>query len=422
MLLITSLLFCFVSRQLGVMYLVLRVAGYVIDVRRKTIEPEKNPARLLLFFLFFPAVPMGPVTRYAELSETLYAKHSFDFNRIMRGCTRALFGCFKKLVIADRLAIAVRALSASPDTCKGAFVLLLMVFYTTQLYADFTGGMDIALGVSQIIGVRLPENFNRPYSAKTLAEFWQRWHITLGTWFRDYVFYPLSTSTSLAVVTRMLRASEKEHMTPFRRWLSTRIPVFIPTLVVWFFTGLWHGFGLHFVVWGLLNGLIILISREWSLRRNNKAANAFPGGKTSPQDASAPGDFLRVFRTLFIVASLRLLDCYESVPLAFAQFASIASPMDWTAFFTNGLSAIGLSRADYVICALGVLAVYLVSKNGGMTDDENAAGAKGDFRTRIMRTPYAVRAALFGALLLITLVFGVYGPGYDATTFLYARF
>ena len=403
------------------MYLLLRVIGYAVDVRRKTIEPEKSIPRLLLFFFFFPAVPMGPVTRYTDLSKTLYEKHRFDFHRVLRGLSRALFGCFKKLVIADRLAIAVHTLSASPNAYAGAYVLLLMVFYTTQLYADFTGGIDIALGVSEMLGVRLPENFNRPYSAKTLAEFWQRWHITLGTWFRDYVFYPFSTSTALAVVTRTLRAPGHGGVGTIRSFFSTRLPVWIPTMAVWFLTGLWHGFGWHFIVWGLLNGLIILVSREFSAWKRTKQGAS---SDETAHAASANGlaDGLRILRTLFIVASLRLFDCYENVPLAFTQFASLFSARGWSSVLNGGLLSLGLSTADYTVCMLAVLAVWFVTRNGGFTSDDAAAGPEGDFRQRLLAKPYVTRAALFGALLIATLVFGAYGQGYDATTFLYARF
>lgn len=412
MLLIASLLCCFVSRRIGILYMLLRVIGYVIDVRRKTIEPEKNPARLLLFFFFFPAVPMGPVTRYADLSKTLYAKHSFDINRILRGLSRALFGLFKKLVIADRLHIAVQTLSASPEQYGGAYVLLLMMFYTTQLYADFTGGIDIAIGIAEMLGVTLPENFNRPYGAKTLAEFWQRWHITLGTWFRDYVFYPLSTSTALASVTRLLRAdktsSSGHARTSVRTYFATRVPVWIPTLVVWFLTGLWHGFGWHFIVWGLLNGVIILVSRELTAWKSAR----FP-------------DVLRVLRTLFIVASLRLLDCYQNVPLAFKQFATLFSVRGWSSVLRGGLFELGLSAADYVVVLLAVLFVWYVSRHGSVCSAPVAGpveAPEGDFRTRLLSRPYAMRAVLFGGLFIATIVFGAYGQGYDASTFIYARF
>ena len=392
------------------MYMLLRVTGYVIDVRRKTIEPEKSIPRLLLFFFFFPAVPMGPVTRYGALSKTLYEKHSFDTDRILRGLSRVLFGFFKKLVIADRLRIAVQTLSASPDRYRGAYVLLLMVFYTTQLYADFTGGIDIALGVSEMLGVRLPENFNRPYGAKTLAEFWQRWHITLGAWFRDYVFYPLSTSAWMAKLIRAL--SKKKGAAGYFR---TRLPVWIPTMAVWFLTGLWHGVGLHFIVWGLLNGLIILVSRELAAGKRARA-----GAGTTV--ASPFADGLRVFRTLFIVSALRLLDCYESVPLAFSQFATLFTAGGSASLSRDGLSALGLSASDYMVVFFAVVFVWFISKNGAVTDDAEAAGEAGDFRARLLSKPYAVRAVLFGVLLVATVVFGAYGQGYDAGTFLYARF
>ena len=409
---------------IGIMYTGLQAISYIVDVTRNRFEPETDFVRFFLYMTFFPIALQGPVCRFDRLSETLFQPRAFDVENLRRGTWRILFGFFKKLVIADRLRIAVSALSAAPDRYRGGYVLLLMVFYTTQLYADFTGGIDIAIGVSETLGIRLPENFNRPYSAKTLAEFWTRWHITLGTWFRDYVFYPVSTSTSLATVSRML-SPDRRRAGFVRKWLSLRLPVWIPTMLVWFLTGLWHGTGLHFIVWGLLNGLIILVSREftaWKRSRNKGAWQARGNGSAGKKSGNGSGDHLRVLRTLFIVASLRLLDCYQNVPLAFRQFSTLFTADGFSSVLRGGLFSLGLTASDYVVVFLAVLFVWFISVNGAVTGDAEAAGERGDFRARLLPKPYAAHAVLFGVLLVATLVFGVYGQGYDAGTFLYARF
>ena len=175
---------------LGISFYTFQTMGYIIDVYREKYAPEKNIFKLGLFISFFPQLIQGPISRFDDLKESLFEKHSFEAKKISFGMQRILWGYFKKLVVADRLLVAVNTIVRNPEEYQGVYVLVGMFFYAIQLYADFTGGIDIAIGVAEIFGVRLKENFERPYFSKSITEYWRRWHITLGTWFKDYMFFP----------------------------------------------------------------------------------------------------------------------------------------------------------------------------------------------------------------------------------------
>lgn len=176
---------------LGISFYTFQTMGYVIDVYRGKAEAEKNIFKMALFTSFFPQLIQGPISRFGELSQTLYAPHRFDFRTVWFGLERVLWGYFKKLVIADRIVVAVNAIVGQPDIYSGFYVFCGMLFYAAELYADFTGGIDITIGIAQMFGIQLAENFERPYFSKNIAEYWRRWHITMGTWFKDYLFYQI---------------------------------------------------------------------------------------------------------------------------------------------------------------------------------------------------------------------------------------
>ena len=239
---------------LGISFYTFQTMGYVIDVYRGKAEAEKNIFKMALFTSFFPQLIQGPISRFGELSQTLYAPHRFDFRTVWFGLERVLWGYFKKLVIADRIVVAVNAIVGQPDIYSGFYVFCGMLFYAAELYADFTGGIDITIGIAQMFGIQLAENFERPYFSKNIAEYWRRWHITMGTWFKDYLFYPLSASMPVLSMSTFCR----KH---FGAAAGRRIPVYFVTLVVWFATGIWHGASWNFVLWGVYFGIIIIIEK-----------------------------------------------------------------------------------------------------------------------------------------------------------------
>jgi len=230
---------------MGISFYTFQTMGYIIDVYRGKFAAEKNVFRLALFVSFFPQLVQGPISRYDDLAQTLYQEHDFDKRQVSFGLQRTLWGFFKKLVIADRMLVAVNAIIKSPDQYKGIFVFVGMMFYVLQLYADFTGGIDITIGIAEVFGIRIKENFNAPFMSRSITEYWRRWHITMGTWFKDYLFYPISVSRPMLNLSRSSRRRLGES-------IGKRVPVYIATIIVWFATGIWHGSSWNFIVWGLM--------------------------------------------------------------------------------------------------------------------------------------------------------------------------
>ena len=383
---------------MGISFYTFQTMGYLIDVYRAKVEAEKNPARLALFVSFFPQLVQGPISRYSDLADQLYAEHRFDGRTFTSGLWRILWGFFKKLVIADRVLVAMNTLLDAPNEYRGAYVLLLILLYSVQIYADFTGGIDITIGIAESLGIRLAENFDRPFSSTSTKEYWRRWHITMGTWFTDYVFYPISVCRPMMKLSKWSRAK-------LGTAVGKRIPVYLATIVTWFLTGLWHGAGWNFIVWGLLNCAVILISQECEplYRRFHK--------KFPKLEASRLYHDFAATRTFLLMGLIRSLDCYRNVGTSFRMWGTMLTTWNYGELFGTGLLSLGLSVADFVILALAVLLVFFVSR----------LDAKGSVREWLYDRP--VRGAVIAvALLTVVLLFGAYGHGYDASQFIYNQF
>lgn len=384
---------------LGISYYTFQTMGYLIDVYRGTYKPEKNIFKLALFTSFFPLLLQGPITRFGDIGKSLYEPHSFDVHNFVYGLERILWGYFKKVVIADRILIAVKTIIGAPDTYDGAYVLCGMVFYAIQLYCDFTGGIDITIGIAQILGIKLPENFIRPFFSKNIAEYWRRWHISLGVWFREYLFYPISVSKPLLKLSKFTRNK-------IGNGIGMRIPVYVATIAVWFITGLWHGSAWNFIVWGLLNALIIIVSEELS-PLYAKFHGHFPGLKHKWGYR-----LFEIGRMFFIMCSLRVLDCYRSVGTSFKMYSTLFTKFNYNILFDGSLLKLGLNLYDYIVVFAGVVLLVVFS----------LVQRKGSVRDMIARKPIGVQMAIFATLLFAILIFGAYGIGFDASQFIYTQF
>ena len=223
-----------IAVPLGISFYTLQALGYMIDVYRGTIPAEKNLGKLGLFLGFFPQIMEGPICRYGETAQALFAGAPVTGENLRFGIQRILWGLFKKFVIADRLNILVKTVFDAPDTYGGVVVIAAAISYTVQLYMEFSGAIDIVIGSAQIFGVKMPENFRQPFFSKNASEFWRRWHISLSTWFREYLYIPLG-------------GNRKGKAKTYRN-----------KLIVFFCTGLWHGANWTFIVWGLWHGFFIV--------------------------------------------------------------------------------------------------------------------------------------------------------------------
>jgi D-alanyl-lipoteichoic acid acyltransferase DltB (MBOAT superfamily) len=220
----------------GISFYTFQTLSYSIDVYRGDKEPERHLGKFALYVAFFPQLVAGPIERSTSLMPQLHLNYKFEYDRVVDGLRLMLWGFFKKIVIADRLAHYVNLVYNNPDEYFGLQVIIATIFFAFQIFCDFSGYSDIAIGAAKVLGVDLMENFNKPYFAKSISEFWKRWHISLSTWFKDYLYIPLGGN-------RVLKW----------RWYYN---LFITFLV----SGLWHGANWTFVIWGGLHGFYLIFS------------------------------------------------------------------------------------------------------------------------------------------------------------------
>lgn len=387
-----------IALPMGISFYTFQSVGYLVDVYRGKYPPEENPLKFALFVSFFPQLVQGPISRFDDLGRQLYSGHGFDIKNVSFGIERILWGFFKKLVIADRIYPAVREITQNPDIYQGVYVLVGMIFYAIQLYADFTGGIDITIGIAEVLGIKLKENFERPFFSKSTAEYWRRWHITMGTWFRDYVFYPVSVSNAMMKVSKISREKLGEKM-------GKRVPVYLSTIIVWFATGIWHGASWNFVVWGLLNCLVIIVSQEfepfyaWFHSKFNVRGKLWY-------------KLFQVGRTFLLMSAIRILDCYRNVPVTFRMYASMFTKWNINELFGGSLLKLGLTKADYIVLVFGIIIMTTVS----------LVQRSGSIREKLSAKPYIVRYAAYTGLFIAIIVFGAYGIGYDSNQFIYNQF
>ena len=291
--------------------------------------------------------------------------------------------------------------------------MLLTVAYSVTIYADFTGGVDIALGAARLFGITLRENFREPFSSTSAREFWNRWHITLGAWFTDYIFYPLSISRPMQKLARWAKAR-------FGREAGRKLPVYLATLITWMLTGLWHGLSANFLFWGLANAAVILLSQELEpIYRKRRA-------KKTRLRQSLAWRYLCRARTFFIIGMIRLFDVFGSVPATFLAWGGLFLPHHALNFASLGITLQDLAVIIAGICLVGVKSR---SERGAAprTDISNSPRVpKPSAVAPSAVSPSAastfVQALKPAALIFLTLVYGKYGIGFDSSSFIYSQF
>ncbi len=382
---------------LGISFYTFQSMGYIIDLFYRRYDAEKNPFKLALFVTFFPQIIQGPISRYKDLSPTLFNGNSFDPEKIRRGMYLILFGLAKKLIIADRLSSFVYNTADRYTDLNGTYLFLMIFLYSMQLYADFSGGINITVGTAKLFGVDLVENFRRPFFSKSVAEYWRRWHITLGTWFRDYIFYPISISKRLMELGR--------NISKVNDFLGKRTSLYTATIVVWAATGLWHGAERRYVLWGLLNGIIMCVSAE--LEPLYEKINSKIGWSA---DGFAHKSF-SIIRTFLIMSLLRIFDLSsKGIKQAFVIFKKIfteAGPVSY-----EMLEELGLPRHELRVALIGIVVLFIISM----------LQRKKSIYDRLQGLHLAFRWAFCTLSVALILVYGYYGLGYDSAAFIYMQF
>ena len=338
---------------LGISFYTFQSMGYLIDVYRGKYAPDRNPFRFALFVSFFPQILQGPIGRYDRLASQLYGQKNFSLTRIERGLQLMLWGYFKKIVIADRASVVVSEVFGNYQSYGGILVMAGVLCYSLQLYGDFSGGMDVIMGASECFGISLDANFKRPYFAQSISDFWHRWHITLGTWMKDYVFYPFSLSKGMNKFGKFC----KKH---FGKHVSRVLPVCIANLLVFFLVGVWHGPAWKFIVYGLYNGIIIAASNLFAPFYGEMAR------KLHIPVESRSWMVVRILRTFLLVNVSWYFDMAVSLGAALTMMKNTVTGFSLAALWDGSLLRLGLDLKDYAALALSctvLLAVSLLQEN-----------------------------------------------------------
>ena len=331
---------------MGISFYIFQSVGYAVDCYRGKYPPEKNPLKLLLFVSFFPQMVQGPISRFDQLGPQLTTPHSWDADSVKYGIQRMLWGYLKKLVIADRAGVIVAAVLGHPESYGGAVTAFGVLFYCIQLYCDFSGGIDITIGAAQLFGITVAENFRRPIFARSLAEYWRRWHITLGTWMRDYVFYPLSMSKPFA---RLGKAARKHIPGRAGKVVATALATFVVYLII----GIWHGADVKYIVFGLWNGLLMTLSVL--------LAGPFLTAREKLHADEKKGWFpvFQTLRTMLIVFAGRYLTASAGLSAALSGLWKTVRHPCLYQVADGTLMNLGLTAGDFIVVGVGV-AVLLV--------------------------------------------------------------
>jgi alginate O-acetyltransferase complex protein AlgI len=385
-----------IALPLGISFYTFQAVGYTIDVYKNKYDAERNFFRFALFISFFPQMTQGPISRYDDLAPQLAGEHAFCWKEVRFGIELILWGYFKKMVIADRAGIIVSQVFGSSGSYDGLQIFTAMVVYAIQIYTDFSGGIDIARGAAQMMGIHLVDNFRQPYFGDSVAEYWRRWHMSLTNWMRDYVFFPLT----LSKFSNRLGKWGRRHFGK----IGKQIPAYLPTFVTFTLIGIWHGAAWGFIAYGLYNSIIIILSMMLT--------PAFTKWKAALHidDSSFGWKVWCIIRTFLIMVYGKTLTRAGSVHEAFSM---MKKTLTMFASSGSGLLDLGLGGREIVMLILSIAVLFTVSvlRERGM-----------NIRESLDRGPLPRRWALTLGLLAVVLVFGVYGEGYSASSFVYRNY
>lgn len=371
----------------GISFYTFQAIGYTIDVYRGEIKPEKNFIRYALFVSFFPQLVAGPIERSKNLLTQIQAiptNKMWNYERVTKGLLTMLWGYFLKMVIADRASILVDQVFDVYYMCGGVALLLAILFFGIQIYCDFASYSSIAIGAAQILGIELMENFKQPFFSRSISEFWRRWHISLSSWLRDYVYIPLGGNR------------------------CSKIRKYFNLMVTFLASGLWHGASWHFVVWGGLQGIFIVIG---DLLRPIKEKITRKGG-IQIETLGYKAVQLIITNALFFLSLIffradTIRDAVYYIQRLFGHF-------DVWSFFDQSIFELGLEQKEFHVLLMSILILLIV--------DAFSYIRKSNFASLIKSQCLLIQYVVIIFFWIFILVFGVYGEGYQAAQFIYFQF
>ena len=392
---------------LGISFYTFQAVGYLIDVYRGAVSAEKNLAKFALFLSFFPQILQGPISTYSQLAHQLYEPHKLNFRNFKYGSELILWGIFKKLVIADRAWIAISKFTEDVYFYNGATITFIVLLYSLQLYADFSAGIDISRGIAQILGIDMIDNFKRPYFAVSLGDYWRRWHISLGAWMKNYVFYPISLSKCAINVSKRLK-NTRLGKTSFGSHISKVLPSAFASLVIFLIVGVWHGAGLKYVVYGIWNGAILMMSTILApiYRDTNKMLHI--------REESFTFRLFRMTRTFLLAYIGYVIDLAPNMHGAIIMFRNMIFDQNFVVAYEQ-IKQMSLYKGEYMlllICTFVLLVVGIIQEiHKDIT-----------IRQMMDRRPFVLRWIVIYIGIMSIVVLGTYGPGYDPADFVYMQF
>ncbi len=344
---------------LGVSYYTLQVISYLVDVYKGKYQYEENFLNYALYIMYIPHLFIGPITRYDEMKKQLQEKRKITLENVCNGLLRILWGLAKKLIIAGRVSIVIATITSDTLSYNGCFALLAMLLYSIELYSDFSGGIDIVLGISKIFGINLSENFDSPYFAENVKEFWRRWHISLSSWLKDYVYIPLGGNR------------------------KGKLRQAINTLITFSISGLWHG--VNYIFWGIIHGIFVLFGDKYKTRFKwlNRGIN------------------------FLIVSILWSFFIWNNDGTAIQMIASVFTKFNIGEVCSNILN-LGLEVADWIILIISTIILFIFDGNKQKLKEKKINDE--------------IRFSLICTLAILILVFGIYGIGFDVNEFIYSKF
>ena len=384
---------------LGISFYTFQTMSYVIDVYWKKTKAERNPFKVSLFVSFFPQIIEGPIGRWNDLSAQLTAGRACSALDVRRGLQLMLWGYFKKMVIADRAAIAVDFVFSHYLDLSGLGIVVGVFLYAMQDYADFSGCIDIARGCAKTMGIDMAENFRRPYFSRTIPEFWRRWHMSLGAWMKDYVFYPFSLAKG---VRRIGKAARRR----FGRHLGSTLPIALGNLLVFFLVGLWHGASWNYIVWGLFYGILIAMSALLK--------PSFDKLRVLLHVPAHTRAFMlfQILRTFVLTCAGCVIFRAATLSDAAGIFYGMFSGPFLSAAWKSELLSFGLDKWNWGVM-LGSLLILLIV---------DLMQEKGSVREWLDRRSAPLRWSVCAAGCLMLILFAVYGPGTNPVQFVYMQY
>lgn len=367
----------------GISFYTFQALSYTMDIYRNEVYAEKNLAKYALFVSFFPQLVAGPIERSKNLLFQINEQHKFDYEAVKDGFLLMLWGFFQKIVIADRVAILVNEVYGNYENYGGFQLIVATVFFAIQIYCDFSGYSDIAIGTAQMMGFRLMKNFNQPYFSESVAEFWRRWHISLSTWFKDYLYIPLGGNK------------------------KGKIRKYVNLMVVFLVSGLWHGANWTFVGWGGVNGAYQVLSEILDPIRKNIIKRLHVNIKCKKYK------ILRICITFSLISFSWIFFRAQSIREATIIIKRMFTIFNPWIFFDLSIFELGLNTEEFLIALISITVLFIVSI---MHYKELA------LRQWVRQQTIGIRWLIYYTAIFIILLWGIYGMDYQQSQFIYFQF